>query len=373
MLSKLTRYLRYIKLSLLVIRYRIRYRPKRKVKYIFLSWHHDKNMPMYLTMDFSKTESMGDDVWSDQFLPIFDRTANKYNQYLAEHTDVMVNMLDPAKLHTIKQRLFYFIAFGHILRLLSTTEYVIIYDRSIRFARLLAPYLEKKYPNVKIIVQFINTVETGGIATPKDYKDFANCVLYSFDQGDIDRYSMKKFNWYVDDQRLLEYSKINPKHDISFIGEDKKRVPELVRLAKIFNRYGISHDYYVTFNDQLEKDVYKNVRTKNFNYEETSLNTFEYQRRSCESKAVLEILQKGQSGSTLRAAETIFLRRKLITNKQDITEEPYYNKENIFILGKDDIENLDEFLKSPYKILPDKITRRYTYEYMLQQLDKDNA
>jgi len=312
---------------------------------------------------------MGGDVWADQFLPIFDRKLNIQNEFVAQCMDRVMELINPEELHTLKQKVLYFIAFSHITRLLKTTRYIIVGSRSIRFTKLLAPYIEKKYPNVKLIVQFINTVQTEDVVKPDDYSNFSNCILYSFDPKDVEEYGMKKFNWYIDDKRLLEYAQIHPKYDVSFIGNDKGRVLELIRLSDIFDRYGITYDYYVLFKEGLESKMYRNKRTKGFKYGEVSLSTIEYQKRSCESKAILEIMQDGQVGTTLRAAESIFLQRKLITDNQYIVNEAFYNKDNVFILGKDKISGLKKFINTPYRVLSKEITDQYTYEYMLRQLD----
>ena len=72
------------------------------------------------------------------------------------------------------------------------------------------------------------------------------------------------------------------------------------------------------------------------------------QRRIRRAKAILEVNQKGQVGCTLRALEALFFRKKLITTNLNIQKEDFYNPENIFIYGKDDIRNLHKFVEKPY-------------------------
>lgn len=371
MKDRLVRYLRYAKLSLLVVRYNHNYRPKTKIKYLFLSWHHDLKQPMYLTMDFNKTESMGGDVWADQFSPMFNRKLNSYDSYLAEHVTEISKLLDPQKLNTIKQKMYYFIAFGHITRLLKGRVYIVVYQRNRHYINLLAPYLASKYPDTKIIVQYIDTVSLDKISDIDEYKRIKNAEIYSFDRKDVAKFNLKHFNWYVDDRRLLKYSKINPTVDVVFIGEDKGKVAEIKNLEKTLIQQNISYNWHVIFNEDFERSIGVK-KDKKFKYSDEYLSTFDYQKKCCEARVILELLQQGQTGPTLDMANAIFLRRKLITNNKNVVDEACYDKQNIFILGVDNPKELSEFIKTPYRVLPSKVTEKYTYEYMLKQIDEGN-
>jgi len=364
---------KYLRLCTKIIRYNLSYRPSsnRKIKYIFLSWHRDEKQPMYLTMDFNKTESMGGDVWADLFSPIFNRQKKCYDRYLTEQVNKIMEYLNPQKCNTLKQRVFYYIAFGHITRFLKNKVFIIVNQRNRYYINLLAPYLEIKYPKAKIIIQYIDSVELCKIADINQYKKLKNCEVYSFDKKDAKKYELKNYNWYVDDSRLLSYSKVKPKYDASFIGEDKGRVKELKKLGKILDQHKISFNWHVVFSDDFEKSIGVK-KTIGFEYDDEYLSTFDYQRQLCNSKAIVELLQDGQFGPTLNLANVVFLRRKLITDNKNVINEACYDKHNIFILGENKVKDLKKFIESPYKILPKKITEKYTYEYMLRQLGKEN-
>ena len=62
---------------------------------------------------------------------------------------------------------------------------------------------------------------------------------------------------------------------------------------------------------------------------------------------------------TLRALESLFWEKKLITNNELIKNEKFYNKNNIFIIGIDDENEIEMFLKKPY----DKSSNKYKSEY----------
>ena len=61
------------------------------------------------------------------------------------------------------------------------------------------------------------------------------------------------------------------------------------------------------------------------------------------------------------------LEKKIITNKQDINKYDFYNSNNIFILGKDCIDDLKDFIISPYKDIPYEIEKKYDLEYWVDE------
>jgi hypothetical protein len=74
-----------------------------------------------------------------------------------------------------------------------------------------------------------------------------------------------------------------------------------------------------------------------------------------------------QTGLTLRPMESIFFEKKLITNHLTISDYDFYDKSNIFILGKDDLNNLSYFLKQPYNRLPAKLVDGYDFNTWLKR------
>lgn len=65
------------------------------------------------------------------------------------------------------------------------------------------------------------------------------------------------------------------------------------------------------------------------------------------SKCLVEILQEGQSGSSLRTLEALFYGKKLLTNNRTIVSEPYYDQQRVFILDRDNPADLRAFIDRP--------------------------
>ncbi|WP_080325144.1 hypothetical protein [Anaerovibrio lipolyticus] len=83
-------------------------------------------------------------------------------------------------------------------------------------------------------------------------------------------------------------------------------------------------------------------------------------------RAILDIVQEGQHGLTWRPMEAMCFGKKLITNFTDIINYPFYNPENIFVLGTRKINELPSFVStSPVKV--DKSIRdEYVFENWLE-------
>lgn len=80
------------------------------------------------------------------------------------------------------------------------------------------------------------------------------------------------------------------------------------------------------------------------------------------SKCLIDIVQNGQCGLSWRALEAMFYRKKLITNFKDIKEYDFYKKDNIFIIGEDDLNNIKNFVNTGYVDIPENIIKKYTID-----------
>ncbi|MFH0709184.1 MAG: hypothetical protein V2A75_03165 [Pseudomonadota bacterium] len=68
------------------------------------------------------------------------------------------------------------------------------------------------------------------------------------------------------------------------------------------------------------------------------------------SRAVLDVTNHEQSGLTMRVIENIAIGKKLVTTNINIEKEPFYNKNQVFLLGKDNMNRLKDFIMLDIKI-----------------------
>lgn len=212
-------------------------------------------------------------------------------------------------------------------------------------------YVNKKFPNIKIHVWYNNPVKNE--ISPTVFKKL-NCSLWTFDKNDSREFGMKYNAQYIDVVNFINISPNLPSSwDIVFIGASKDRLNIIRNFEEKVKELGISFHPYVIKS--------KNESLENYNFQKKKLSYAAVLSMESRGRAILEILQSGQSGLSLRPLEAIFLEKKIITNNAEIENEPFYSSENVFILGKDDFSNLNTFLNAPVSLIDHKIREYYTF------------
>lgn len=252
-----------------------------------------------------------------------------YNDYLSRgyHTDVIIKdtnkLLKPFRRLCLKNNNFLNkLWLTDVFNKLDNYEVIIINMN--RFTKYLPEIIHNKYPDLKVIAWYWNTVDNSNF----DKKiDNPNIEYYSFDKSDCEKYGFKYNTQYYCDTNIVSKDKDS---DVYFIGLPKGREEIINDFKNKAEQKGIKCNFKIieSYDDYLSYEIVK---------QETS-----------RSKAVLEINKSDQNGLTLRSLESLFLEVKLITNNPNIKNYPFYNKNNIFILDEDNYDGLYDFINSPY-------------------------
>lgn len=217
--------------------------------------------------------------------------------------------------------------------------------------------VKKMYGHQKIILWLWNPVS-------KTYPRNASRVIanlkkmgydiYTFDADDAEKYQLGLRPQFTMLPIGCNADEKSFKHDVYFLGQPKGREAMLEKIRKEYSSLGIDC-------------FFKIVRTSSdyISYEENIKNVIE-------CKSVLEICQEGQRGLTLRALEAMLCHRKLITNNQSISKEDFYDSRNIFIIGKDDNNNIKEFVGSDFVIGDESVLMKYDFNKWLTFFENDN-
>lgn len=200
----------------------------------------------------------------------------------------------------------------------------------------LVKYLSKNFPDLNIHVFYFNPIAKD---VPLQYFQNYHCKIWSFDKEDCNKYGLNYNNQFVVSENYEDKVK-EIKHDIVFVGADKGRLQKILEIEQLLKTKGINTYFHIVSTNGEAK-------LNNYNYKEY-LSYSEIVDLEANAKAILDFVQDGQSGQTIRPLEAKFLRKKLITNNTLIKEEPYYSGDNIFILGEDDFENLPNFIDNNY-------------------------
>lgn len=159
--------------------------------------------------------------------------------------------------------------------------------------------------------------------------------IWSFDQNDCCRFGFLYYPQFI--ERVEGFEDIKIQSDFSFVGRDKGRSGSLNRLKTELDNQG-----YLTNFD---------IRGPNSRNSKQSVNLcyVDYLEHYLSATCMIEILQEGQYGTTLRPLEALVYGRKLLTNNSRILYEDFYHPNNIMLLeaGELDFNKLEEFMLKP--------------------------
>lgn len=239
---------------------------------------------------------------------------------------------------------------NHYINRIEDYEAVIIFDSV--FNPLLVQAIREKSNITDIYLYLWNPVKGNSRLVEKVNASFEAGRIYSFDKNDCNLY-----NWsfapmvYSKQVKIVEKT---VKYDVAFVGFLKDREEVLSELVKIFKEKNLLFKYYLVADKKYRSTVFTDVKTEYIDYED-------YLEYISDSKAILEILQKGQIGLTIRSLETLYFKKKLITNNFDILNYDIYHPNNVFIIGHDDAENLIDFLHRPFILHNSELLEKYDF------------
>ena len=159
---------------------------------------------------------------------------------------------------------------------------------------------------------------------------------HSFDEGDCKKYGMQLHDSFYNMHVSVPEEQIDT--DFYFLGAAKDRGEIVMQTKEFLSQYRTnfvmpsSLAEYITYADNI--------------------------RNILRSRCVIEILQEHQHDMTLRPLEAMAFRKKLLTNNPAIVKYMFYNPQNIFILGKDDLSTLPTFLRTPYIYIDKDVIER---------------
>ena len=183
--------------------------------------------------------------------------------------------------------------------------------------------------------------------------------MWSFDPEDCRKYGLN-FNttYYFKDLKLpVSFSK---EYDVFFCGINKGRKNKLNEIQAILAKNSITSFFYL-----VDEELPVSERLPRLQYKE-------YLSKLSNANAILDILQDGQQGMTLRVMEALFFNKKLITNQSLIAKEDFYNSNNIFIIGKDDWNNIKDFMNKPVIKTPEEVLDKYDFFTWLKRFDQSS-
>lgn len=232
----------------------------------------------------------------------------------------------------------------------------IIIIEALKGKRNVIEYLVESFPDSRIVLWYWNTVNEYTIDPNDDI--CKKCELWSFDEQDCKKYGMYYNSQYYN-KKINVNKNMNIVNDIYFIGQDKGRYAQIKLYEEKFKNLGLRTQFHVTADRNKAKN--KNIKYKK------GIPYIKVVEEISKSRAILDIPIDNQVGLTLRPLEAIFFSKKLITTNRDIINYPFYSHKNVFILGKDKLENLINFLNGGYQEINKNIIDYYDFESWIRR------
>jgi len=154
--------------------------------------------------------------------------------------------------------------------------------------------------------------------------------------------------------------------DVLFLGVPKDRLPMLRRLHKQLQAMEVRACFRIGLTGREPEDV---VPEKKDGWEitRTWMSYPDYLRRVGQSRAILDIYQAIQTGFSLRVMEHIFFGKKLVTNNAVIQWAGFYHPNNIFLLHKEGIDTLKDWLDLPFVPIKEEIREYYRFDNWVER------
>lgn len=188
--------------------------------------------------------------------------------------------------------------------------------------------LRKKGYDQRIIYWYWNPV--CNCVSPKKI-DRNNCELWSFSKDDCEQYNLRYNSTYY--FMKPDFCTGDTDRDLFFIGADKGRYQHLMKLKSAAEAAGLTTDFRI-IKDKTSSE--EGIYAERLNYTQV----VELVKKT---KAVVELLQKGQNGFSLRVMEGLFFGKKLISDNMALTEDDY-PKDALFSIEPSDYEKDDQQL-----------------------------
>lgn len=150
--------------------------------------------------------------------------------------------------------------------------------------------------------------------------------------------------------------------DLLFVGTDKGRKNFLLNLKSQLEKYKIVCNFKIV-------DNFRSLYSRKYSREISYKNLCRLNKRT---SAILDVVQEGQTGLTLRIMEGLLFDKKIVTTNAAIRmDKDFKDNPNIYVITKDNIKELYTFLKKPTVVYPNDLKTKYSFTSWLKRIDNN--
>ena len=217
---------------------------------------------------------------------------------------------------------------------ISSGSFIVFFDAYLSFfsEKYLNDLLSKGY---KLCLLFLNSLKSDTLKNigGGKLKLFKNRI-FSFDQYDCIQSGFHYVDCFY--SKLVNSSPIN-KTDmcgVYYLGAAKGRLNKILEFSEAFSRNGIIHDFNIVTGTQNSL-----ISDGSVKYYESAIPYTSALNQMLRYNTILDVVESGQHGATLRYYEAVVYNKKLITTNKFVENLPFYNPSFIQIV--DDVSQLD--------------------------------
>lgn len=150
--------------------------------------------------------------------------------------------------------------------------------------------------------------------------------------------------------------------DLLFVGTDKGRKNFLLNLKSQLEEYKIVCNFKIVDNF---RSLFSRKYSREISYKYLCL-------LNKRTSAILDVVQEGQTGLTLRIMEGLLFDKKIVTTNAAIRmDKDFKDNPNIYVITKDNIKELYTFLKKPMVEYPNNLKAKYSFTNWLKRIDNN--
>ncbi len=175
------------------------------------------------------------------------------------------------------------------------------------------------------------------------------CIISTFDKKDSEIYHLIYKKQFI---KKISTPNLPIKYDFYFLGTPKGREATLQSITQRFKDIGKTGICIVPHSKEQFIPYDRNLQYV------------------LQSFCIIEVVQEGQEGLTLRALEALVYGKKLITTLRNIVNYDFYNPNNILIWNNQTNDELTSFLNTNYIMIEQKIIDKYSLHNWIQSYSK---
>lgn len=202
----------------------------------------------------------------------------------------------------------------------------------------------------------------------EDYKKISTrWEIWSFMKEDALKYNFKYGATFYNPQLLAQNSiekdsQTSTDCDLLFVGTDKGRKGFLLNLKSQLEKNKVVCDFKLV-------DNFRSLFSRKYSREISYKYLCRLNKRT---SAILDVVQEGQTGLTLRIMEGLLFDKKIVTTNAAIRmDKDFKDNPNIYVITKDNIKELYTFLKKPMVEYPNNLKAKYSFTNWLKRIDNN--